>query len=138
VLGALVCISPLLLSKITWTSKYFRKPHKLYLSIIYRVGVWVFSSLSFSFLLQALGFSPINFLTLISVIAGSFFIGFIVIFIPDGILVRETAMVFLLQEFISKPEASILSIIFRGELVILELVIILVVFLVHRRRTRTP
>jgi uncharacterized membrane protein YbhN (UPF0104 family) len=135
-LGSLVCIAPLLLSKITWTGMYFKKPNKLYFSILYRVGVWVFSSLSFSFLLQALGFSPINFPTLISVIAGSFFAGFIVIFIPDGIFVRETIMVFLLQEIIAKPEASILSIIFRGELVILELVIILVVFLVYKRKSR--
>jgi glycosyltransferase 2 family protein len=135
-LSILVCISPLLLSKITWTSKYFKKPNKLYFSILYRIGVWVFSSLSFSFLLRALGFSPINFLTLISVIAGSFFFGFIVIFIPDGIFVRETIMVFLLQEFISKPDASILSILFRGGLVILELMIILVVFLVYKKKSR--
>ncbi len=133
-LGVLICISPLLVSRINWTKKFFTNPLKLYLSIFFRIGVWLFSSLSFSLLLQALGFSPINLLTLISVITGSFFIGFIVIFIPDGLLIRETIMVVLLQDFISKSNASILSIIFRGQLVILELVIILIVFLIYKRR----
>ena len=133
-LGLLICVAPVLLPRINWTKKYFTSPNELYIAILFRIGVWVVSSVSFSFLLQALGFSPINLLVLISVITGSFFIGFIVIFIPDGLLIRETIMVVLLQNFISKSNASIASIIFRGELVILELVIILVVFLVYRKR----
>ncbi len=133
-LGLLICVAPVFLPRITWTKKYFSSPNELFIAIFFRIGVWIISSVSFSLLLQALGFSPINLLALISVITGSFFIGFIVIFIPDGLLIRETIMVVLLQNFISKSNASIVSIIFRGELVILELVIILVVFLVYRRR----
>lgn len=127
-LGALT--APYFLKYFYTRKNIVKNPHQLFLAILIRTGIWVFSSYAFSILVESFGFGQIGLPTAVAVITSSFFIGFLAIFTPDGLIVREAIIIYLLRNFLSKPDATILSLIFRFQLIVIEFIVILVVIII--------
>ncbi|MDD3802867.1 MAG: lysylphosphatidylglycerol synthase transmembrane domain-containing protein [bacterium] len=82
--------------------------------------MWLGFGLQFLFLIKSLGFSA-NSVFLISVYPVAWVLGFIVIFIPSGIGIREGVMVFLLSHFMDGGTALAISILSRIQMTLSEL-----------------
>jgi len=142
VIGIIVLVSlvlaPSLISRYGKQTEHIKKPKKLYNSILLRAAIWTLSSYAFNLLILSLGYTNIGMPTSISVITSSFFVGFLAIITPDGIVVREAIIIFMLRKILSEPDATILSLFFRFQLVILEFFMILIVLIIWKiRKTRS-
>jgi len=79
-----------------------------------------------------LGFTSISLPLAISVISSSFLVGFLAIFVPDGLVVREATIIYLLRNILTTSDATVISLVFRFQLVLIEFLTILMVVIVWR------
>jgi len=84
------------------------------------IVMWIGFGLQFFFLLKSVGISS-NAFYLISIYPVSWVIGFIVVFLPSGIGIREGVMVILLSNFLTSPQAITISILSRIQMTLSEL-----------------
>jgi glycosyltransferase 2 family protein len=136
---SLIFITPLIIENRNGIKKYFSHPIHLYYAIFIRAGIWIISSFSFQILVRALGLPQIDIFTAITTVTGSFLIGFLVFLLPDGLFVRETVIVYLLRNKINTTDSALLSIFFRFQIISLEFLVILIIFIIWKieQRKRT-
>jgi hypothetical protein len=82
--------------------------------------MWIGFGLQFFFLLKSVGISS-NAFYCISIYPVSWVIGFIIVFLPSGIGIREGVMVILLSNFLTSPQAITISILSRIQMTLSEL-----------------
>jgi len=91
---------------------------------------WFFWGLSFYFFTQALIIIPINkVFNLIGIFIVSYLIGFLALFAPNGLAVREGVQIYFLSSFLPLEIAILISLAYRIWITLNELVIALLVFL---------
>lgn len=115
-------------------------PNRLVYVVLIRSALWILPSYAFLLLITSLGYPDIGLSTAIAVITSSFFIGFMVIFVPDGLVIREALIIFFLRNILSTPDATIISLMFRFQLLLIELisvVLILLIWKIKNNRTRS-
>ena len=125
---------PLTIKKSPRISTFVKEPKYLCYAFLLRIGIWMLSGLGFVLIIRALGFLNITLPTAIATITISFFISFLAIIIPDGLIIRETIIVFMLQNLVNSSDAIILSVIYRFLLIFLEFLTILIFFLLWKFR----
>ena len=91
-------------------------------------------SYAFILLIQSLGYPNIGISHAISAITSSFFVGFIAVFVPDGLVVREALIIFLLRNILSTADATLISLVFRFQMVLVEFLAVLIVLFIKNFR----
>ena len=126
----LVFCSPLIIRK--FIAKIIKSEHgQLNLCILYRsvfavfVG-WIFLSTSYWLSAIAFGINNLDILTAILVITGSYVTGFLVFFMPNGLIVREGVAAFLLIGILDTNLVIVLSTILRIEIILGEIMGLLI------------
>lgn len=130
----LLLLIPFLLSKFLMEKALITAPHRLVIVILIRAGLWILSSYAFLMLIQSLGFPQIGLSSAISVITSSFFVGFLAIFVPDGLVIREAIIIMLLRALITTPDATLISLVFRFQLIIVEFLSVLIIMIIWKIR----
>ena len=128
----MLLIFPFLPIKILGIKILFKKPIKVVSVVLIRAIVWVLPSFAFILLILSLGFTSISLPLAISVISSSFLVGFLAIFVPDGLVVREATIIYLLRNILTTSDATVISLVFRFQLVLIEFLTILMVVIVWR------
>ena len=95
---------------------------------------WLFLGISFAFILPNLSFETISFD--ISVYSFGWLIGYLVVFAPGGIGIRETALAWLLSGIVDAEKAIIYSAIHRFLFIVVELLLGLVAGLISLSKQR--
>lgn len=144
---AIVILNPQILSRvINFFLKIFKKPRiKLtvsYLQIlklsIYFFGLWFAQIIGFYFLINAVyPISISKIFTLSAAYTLSWISGFIILFAPGGLGVREGMMTLLLSPILPTPLAIAISFIARVWITIFEIVIFFVGLLIKNRHKRS-
>ena len=132
ILLSVIIFSPQIFTKFTSVKQYIRNKKSLAICILIRLGIWLLSGFAFSSLANSLGYNGIPLTTCISTVASSFFIGFLAFFLPDGIIVRETIIISILRPYLASTDATILSMLYRFQLVIIEFITILIIFIIWK------
>ena len=136
IIGILILLfvfcSPLIIRKLI--AKIIKSGHRqLNLCVLYR-GVfavfagWIFLSTSYWFSAIAFEIKNLDILTAILVITGSYVTGFLVFFMPSGLIVREGVAAFLLIGILDANLVIVLSTILRIEIIIGEIMGLLLIF----------
>ena len=128
----LIFLAPLLINKYAKIRQLFVNQKALFYAVLLRTCNWLISGLGFYFLTKALGFPDIGLSLASAIIPASFFVSFLVFFLPDGVVVRETIIIYMLRDVLSSADATILSLVYRFFLIILEFIVILVIFLIWK------
>ena len=132
ILLGIIILSPNLLAKFAPTERYIQSKKSLSICILIRLGIWLLSGLAFSSLASSIGYSGLLLSTCISAVTSSFFVGFLAFFLPDGIVVRETIIISILKPYLIFTDATILSMLYRFQLVIIEFITILIIFIIWK------
>ena len=130
----LLVLIPLCLSKFLKEKAFIPFPFKLIIVILIRAGLWILSSYAFITLILSLGYPQISLPAAIAVITSSFFVGFLAIFAPDGLVIREAIIILLLRGLITTPEATLISLAFRFQLIVVEFLSVLIVLIIWKIR----
>jgi glycosyltransferase 2 family protein len=109
-------------------------PLKMTAAMLIRAFIWVISSFAFLLLSFSLGFSNLDLAIAISAITTAFFAGFIAVFTPDGLIVRESVLVFFLDHLITSSNALILGLIFRFIILIVEFIVVFSILLFFKAK----
>lgn len=100
---------------------------------IYFLGLWIAQIIGFYFLINSIYSIDINRITnLAATYTLSWMSGFIVIFAPGGLGVREGTMSLLLSSFIPTPLAIAISFLSRVWITVFEIVVFFIGFTVHK------
>ena len=133
---ALVLLVPLLIQKKGRLGQLIINQKALSCAVFYRSFNWFLSGLGFYFLSRALGLPDIGLALANAIIPASFFIGFLVFILPDGVVVRETIIIFMLRGIVASGDATILSLVYRFFLILLEFIVIFIIFLVWKTNSK--
>jgi len=128
----LLIIFPFLPIKFLKNKLLFKMPINVVYVVLIRAIVWVLPSFAFILLILALGYATISLPMAISVITSSFLVGFLAIFVPDGLVVREATIIFFMRNILATTDATVISLVFRFQLVIIEFLTILMVVIVWK------
>lgn len=93
---------------------------------------WIMSSTAFFLLGKSIGYSKLFFSQALVAMIISIVVGILIVFVPHGIVVRESVMVFLLGDTLSSTQVVLLSSLFRIEMLICELICVIIVSLLGR------
>jgi len=131
---ALMILAPLLFSK-KFRERFFVKSQSNFIIvIIIRLILWVLPSYAFILLILSLGYPGIGISHAISAITSSFFVGFIAVFVPDGFVVREALIIFFLSNTLSTADATLISLVFRFQMVLVDFTAVIIVILIKKVR----
>lgn len=125
-------LSPKIFTKFSPVKQYIKNKKPLAFCILIRLGIWLLSGFAFLLLTYSLGYNGIPLATCISTVTSSFFIGFLAFLLPDGIIVRETIIISILKPYLASPDATIISMLYRFQLVIIEFITILLIFIIWK------
>lgn len=135
-IGGLVLIAlafaPLLITRWFNLTDWVKQPPALYRTLIFRALIWIGSSYGFHLLGISLGYPAMGLPTAVTVVTASFFVGFLALIAPDGMVVREAIIIFLLRHLLTTPDATLLSLVFRFQLVVIEFSAIAVLVFIWR------
>lgn len=144
-LSAFIIIEPHILNTIiNFILKIFKKPMvhinisylKILLLSIYFFGLWSAQIIGFYFLLNSIYTIPISYIfELAGAYTLSWIAGFIVIFAPSGLGVREGVMTLLLASIIPSPLAIAVSFIARVWITVFELIVFFIGLLIKKKNT---
>lgn len=133
---ALVLLVPSLIQKKGRLGQLIINQKALSYAIFLRSVIWFLSGLGFYFLSRALGMPDIGFSLANAIVPASFFVGFLVFILPDGVVIRETIIIYMLRGVVASPDATILSLVYRFFLILLEFIVIFVIFLVWKSNSK--
>lgn len=138
VLGCILLVAalltPVLIKRSSKLNELIKNPTYLYFALLLRIFIWIISGVGFNLLVTALGLPKIGLSLAMATITSSFFIGFLAFVLPDGFVVRETVIVFMLQNVLNSSDSILLSVIYRFLLISLEFLIIFIIFVLWKIR----
>lgn len=130
----LIVLSPFIFTKYLKNKLSIKFPKAFIFVIATRAVTWVLSSYAFKILILSLGYPNISLSVAISAITSSYFVGFIAIFAPDGLIIREALIIFFLQNVLTITEATLISLIFRLQLILVEFLSVLFILITVKIR----
>lgn len=134
-------LSPLILRQTLSKIFSLKISYRLVYVVLIRIAIWILPSYAFLLLIISLGYPDIGMNFAISVITSSFFISFMAVFVPDGLVIRETIIIFFLRNILATTNATLISLIFRFQLLIIELLsvlLILIIWNINKRQRPRP
>jgi hypothetical protein len=109
---------------------------RVFLLIMVQSGIWFFLGISYYFLFTNAGAQ--NFFLILGGYALSWIAGYVVVFAPGGIGVRESVQVFLFSSIASPQQIVIVSLMHRMVYTIIEVILGLAGYLLSKRNPQNP